>query len=257
MRLPLVIPFDARADQLEQDGRMTNMVGESYDELMFLTQRPGLTLSKQVEGAGNGIICYDDGIVAMWGDVLDYITVSATVYSAGTTYALYDVVFYDGEWWVSLQFGNAGNTPAVGSAYWSAGAGQTTWDDAATYEIGDEVEMFGTKYYSMLTSNVGNQPNTSVFWSTTRPGTTRYRGTFSGYVGGIAASQSAAGYSAYSMYPYKTCQTKAQPAMTFVTYSGTSGGVIYGNQFTDPSPSNCTEAPINQGVVGLGSIATL
>ena len=40
-------------------------------------------------------------------------------YAGGTTYALGESVYYNGLYWVSLQAGNTGNTPAGGSAWWA------------------------------------------------------------------------------------------------------------------------------------------
>ncbi len=196
---------------------MTNMVGESYDELMFLTQRPGLVLTKQVEGAGNGVVCYNGGIVAMWGDVLDYVTSTAAPYNAGTTYDIFDVAFYDGIWWISTQEGNTGNTPAVGSSYWSPDGGETTWDDATQYDIGDTVQVLGTTYYATTigTNKPPYRSASSPYWSLTQPTTERWTNNTTLVV---STSLSAAARQAFDGYSItKLCST--DPGF-WVTYAG-------------------------------------
>ncbi len=207
MRLPLVIPLDARENDTEQDGRMTNMVAEQYDEVVIVSARPGLSLTDQVDGAANGIVCYNGSLIAAFGDVIEYVETSAGPFNAGTDYNFSDVVFYDGFWWISTQDGNQGNGPSQGSSYWMTGPGETSWDEVPEYDIGDPVLVLGTPYYAM-SPNINKppySPQNSPYWSLTPPGSTRWT---NGSTGVVSASLSAAAKNAFDNYTTNTFCTQ-------------------------------------------------
>jgi hypothetical protein len=97
-------------------------------------------------------------------------------YAAGSTYALDDVVTYQGSSFVSLTGGNRGNTPGV-AAQWSvlaqAGTGgsgsggatgfayQGTYASATNYALSDVVTYQGSSYVSLIVANHGNTPGLS------------------------------------------------------------------------------------------------
>jgi Collagen triple helix repeat (20 copies) len=97
-------------------------------------------------------------------------------YAAGSTYALNDVVTYQGSSFVSLTGGNRGNTPGV-AAQWSvlaqggtgtgSGSGtdglayQGTYAAATNYALNDVVTYLGSSYVSLIVANHGNTPGLS------------------------------------------------------------------------------------------------
>jgi hypothetical protein len=88
---------------------------------------------------------------------------SPATYNAGTTYAAFAIVADTaGAWWQSLQSANTGNTPAVGSAFWTAYYGAQTaeiWATGVTYYAGDLVyKAGGNVYISNANANAANDP---------------------------------------------------------------------------------------------------
>ena len=97
-------------------------------------------------------------------------------FAAGSTYALNDVVTYQGSSFVSLTGGNRGNTPGV-AAQWSvlaqggtgtgSGSGtgglayQGTYASATNYALNDVVTYQGSSYVSLIVANHGNTPGLS------------------------------------------------------------------------------------------------
>lgn len=77
MRLPLVIPLDARASALTKDARLTNTVAESYEGRKIVSARPSLTELSPLTGAAGGVVCFDNELLAIAGTKI-YATVSRT-----------------------------------------------------------------------------------------------------------------------------------------------------------------------------------
>jgi hypothetical protein len=251
MRLPIAIPLDTRDGTLDQDGHLTNAVAESYEDKVYVIGRPGLSLEKLVNGAASGIVCFNGSILSLWGStVVDYVPVSATTYNAGTTYDVFDVVMYDGTFWLSLGNGNTGNTPSRGSSYWTTEIAETTWDESADYDVGDSVKFNGVTYYSQSSGNTGNLPTTTpILWSTTPAGSSRFianifvanpaGGAPLNLDGGPASSANAAGYAAYIQFPYQNCATKFEGPGTRFWWEFQSASVasgVYVNSKYEPSP---------------------
>ncbi len=93
-----------------------------------------------------------DGQFGEWGSTL--------------TYAVNDYVRYtDGNYYVSLQSGNAGNVPSSSPAYWSQAFFITVYNASDTYALNEIVYRSGDLYTSLQNSNTGNTPETSgTFW---------------------------------------------------------------------------------------------
>jgi hypothetical protein len=214
MRLPIAIPLDTRDGTLDQDGHLTNAVAESYEDKVYVSTRPGLSLEANRDGAANGIFCFDGTIITIWGTTIeDYVPASTTAYNAGTTYSIFDTAIYLGTVWLSLANGNQGNTPAYGSDYWSTSPANTTWQDSTEYDIGSTADVFGITYYSLVDNNIGTDPVTYPnLWSTSSPGSSRFTSSITvtlpdGFTqvtadGQTSATATAAGYSAYLDFPY-------------------------------------------------------
>jgi hypothetical protein len=95
-------------------------------------------------------------------------------FAAGVSYALHDVVTFDGSSYVSLVANNEANIPGVssqwavlaqgGSAGPSGGGGvayQGTYVPTASYGLNDIVSFSGSSYISLVAANRGNTPDGS------------------------------------------------------------------------------------------------
>ena len=82
-------------------------------------------------------------------------------WDASLRYAVNDYVRYsNGEYYISLQSGNTGNTPTSSPTYWlKAFVSQfDDYDSAFSYSIGDYVKVGNIYYVSLSNSNLGNAP---------------------------------------------------------------------------------------------------
>jgi hypothetical protein len=89
-------------------------------------------------------------------------------YSAGATYAQYDVVLLDGSSYLNTsETGSTGVAPLVNNstATWQLLArgfpGVVGWAAGTTYQIGHVVSYLGASYVSTMNNNVGNNPSTA------------------------------------------------------------------------------------------------
>lgn len=71
-----------------------------------------------------------------------FLNTESPTWSSGTTYETSNVVLYSGQYWVSIQDGNIGNTPVVGSAFWANTQPNNTWFPAG-YTASLVVNDFG------------------------------------------------------------------------------------------------------------------
>ncbi len=91
----------------------------------------------------------------------------AKTYSAGTTYAQYDVVTSSGIVYTSLQNTNLNHTPASSPTFWRVFA----YSAGTTYALNDVVSSGGIPWKSLGNSNTGNTPGiTSTHWTPTTVG---------------------------------------------------------------------------------------
>lgn len=77
-----------------------------------------------------------------------FIAIDAPAYSASVTYQENAQVLYNGQYWGSLQNGNIGNTPSVGSAFWQSASFIPVWYPAgyvATMALANQ--GYGTRLY--------------------------------------------------------------------------------------------------------------
>lgn len=104
-------------------------------------------------------------------------------YSAGTTYALNDVVIYLSSTYISLQAGNVGNTPPTSSAYWKKIYVDIVedWDVDTPYRAGQYVAYNNALYIANVDTIGGATPDTNTDWGTTFPSDIFYRYLITGY----------------------------------------------------------------------------
>lgn len=79
-----------------------------------------------------------------------------TAWSAVTTYAVADIVLYNGTWYSSLIAANLNNTPADDSTSWTVYFGPRTatpWDATIAYFAGEIVWITATAYLSLKNTN--------------------------------------------------------------------------------------------------------
>ena len=259
MRLPLTPPLDTRDGVSAKNARLTNCLKEVKKSGEKAVVRPGLVTSDTYTGIGNGLIPFDGRLLLIYDDTVYDEDLSvpwpfdAFEWSAATNYGWGDVTWYLGNMWFSWGTGS-GNTPGSSSLW------KRSYDDGyiadRAYEVGETTIVNGVTYYSLAPSNTGNPPASSPYkWSTTPTTSARWRGTFSGSVGGVCGSIEAAGYSAWEAYPYRSCATKS-PATTYSTFVGMVGVTIRGNQWSDPTPNNCTAPQNNLGIANLGTVVS-
>jgi hypothetical protein len=88
------------------------------------------------------------------------------LWNSATTYAAYDVVYYNGSTYYALQSGT-NQTPSNRPTYWSLTAlginTPVTWIIGDTYYPGDTVTRLGSTYYCIAQST-GNTPPNATYW---------------------------------------------------------------------------------------------
>lgn len=244
MRLPLATDLKARVGTPDKDARVKNGIIEIRGESSVVRQRPGVSeASATALGLlAQGGMAFGDYLVIINGDESYYFT-------------------YDDQ---------TGFWTFSGGYSLITGSSLSGYDPDASYSIGDVVYYQDpdtgevSPYYAQIDSPpVG--PSSSVpgsyYWSKTPPGASRYQGNLSGYVGAIAANRDAAGYSAWSAYPYQDCATKAPVAKTWLTFSSvlfeTGSWRIRCNQYVDNSPLSDCSSQLSLGVASLGTVGNV
>ena len=89
-------------------------------------------------------------------------------WATGTTYAIFDVVKYDNQYWISNQASNTANTPGVGGLAppWSLYKGTLiaqAYDAAVAYIPGDLLFITTTAYINS-TAVTGTSPPNTTYW---------------------------------------------------------------------------------------------
>ena len=104
-------------------------------------------------------------------------------YSAGTTYALNDVVVYLSSTYISLQAGNVGNTPPTSPTFWKKIYVDIVeaWDVDTPYREGQYVSYNNALYIANVDTIGGATPNSNANWGTTFPSDIFYRYLITGY----------------------------------------------------------------------------
>lgn len=257
MRLPVVPQISTKDGTSNRNARLTNCLKESKKTGDKAVVRPGLVTSDTYTGAGNGLIPFDGRLLVIYDDTVYDTTLDETypwpldspAWVAGT-YGYGETVWYGGFLWFSQ--GTSG-TPGVSGWVKSL---SYEYDEGATYDIGDMVTYNGTTYYSMMPANTGNNPTTPA-WETTTPTTARYQGdiTATDYpLGAECGSILSAAYAAYLAGSHNSCATKYSSSSMWYTFEGVSGSSIRLHQWIDPSPSNCSGAPLDAGVASVGAV---
>lgn len=206
MRLPVVHQISTKDGVSNKNARLTNCLKETSKTSEKAVVRPSLVESTTYAGVGNGLIVFNRNLLVVVDDKVQFdefawMNLDAEDWDSGVTYTAGEWVWYLGELWVSVD-GNTNQVPFLNSTHWKTIYEIGDWAEAASYDIGDEVVYGGVRYYSMAPSNVGNNPSSTPMWSTTAPGTSRWRGSY--YVGGTlftssftTASKASAGYAAW------------------------------------------------------------
>lgn len=272
MRLPVTPQISTKDGTTNKNARLFNMLKEMSKTGEKAVIRPGLEVSNTYPGLGSGLIVFNGRLLVIAGDTIygdSEWPLDSLDWSASTNYSFGDAVWYNGQLWFSQYNGNLGNTPGTGY-WWYYSFIVPIYDPAETYEIGDVVSYGDVTYYSMAPSNTGNTPSTSPQWSTTAPGTSRYRVTLNSIAalnattpGPVCASADAAGSAWFgTATTFKSCATKASGTYNWVTYSGVETRSVFGvptifvrvNQWSDPSPFDCSGTAIDSGVIDGGKI---
>lgn len=271
MRLPVVHQISTKDGTSNKNARLTNCLKEAKKSGDKAVIRPGLVLSDTYSGLGNGLIEFDGRLLVVYDDTVTDVVedsfpwpLDSDPWASGTTYNFGDAVWYNGAMWFSTEGSNTGNTPGTGTE-WARSYETPEWDEDATYAIGDPVTYGGVTYYSLAPSNTGNNPSTSPQWSTTAPTASRYRvnsksiAALNATTPGPECASRAAAASAWfgTATTFISCATKSTG--NWVTYYGIEdrggfGVFVRVNQWTDPTPFDCSGSPTNMGVVDAGTI---
>ncbi len=271
MRLPVVPQISTKDGLSNKNARLTNCLKEIKKGGEKAVVRPGLVLSDTYSGLGNGLIEFDGRLLVVYDDTVTDVVedsfpwpLDSDPWASGTTYNFGDAVWYNGAMWFSTEGSNTGNTPGTGTE-WARSYETPEWDEDATYAIGDPVTYGGVTYYSLAPSNTGQNPSTSPQWSTTAPTTSRYRvnsksiAALNATTPGPECASRAAAASAWfgTATTFISCATKSTG--NWVTYYGIEdrggfGVFVRVNQWTDPTPFDCSGSPTNMVVVDAGTI---
>ena len=98
-------------------------------------------------------------------------------WSSGTSYNLYDIVFYNNSTYSSSVTSNANNNPATSPSQWTLVAQGTTWKSVwasgTTYNLNDIIFYNNSTYISLVATNTNNNPATATSsWSLVAQGMT-------------------------------------------------------------------------------------
>lgn len=273
MRLPVTPSLSTRDGISAKNARLTNCLKESKQGGDKAVIRPGLKLSDTYSGLGSGLIVFDGRLLVIYDDTVTDIKedsfpwpLDSAQWAAGTTYGFGDAVWYLGNLWFSASGSNTGNTPGTGTS-WRRSYEIPAWDSGTTYAIGDPVDYNGTRYYSLAPSNTNKNPASTPVWSTSAPGTSRYRAnittlglTGAGNPGAECASAAAAAFSAYSTATAMiSCATKNVGTQQWYSYVGIEvrpgfGTYVRATQYVDPVPNNCSGTPTDMGTIDIGTV---
>ncbi len=79
MRLPLASEIDSRDGTSNKDERLTNVLQENDEGVVFAALRPGLATIATASGAGGGIVNYQDVLISVFGTTLGSGSTPATI----------------------------------------------------------------------------------------------------------------------------------------------------------------------------------
>lgn len=132
MRLPLAIPFDARNTSTAKDARLTNTVSESYEGRLTVSRRAGLQVLTGLPGAGEGVVCFNGGLIALSGtDVYSVATGSTPVSCVFTGSDGASVFTNDGTGGDITDSGLANSHTTSTTRSYSAPSSLRVWDEAS------------------------------------------------------------------------------------------------------------------------------
>lgn len=277
MRLPVVPQISTKDGTSNKNARLTNTLKESKKGGDKAVIRPGLVESTTFSGLGSGLIAFDGRVLTIVDDTVyleeyQWMDLDAEDWNVATAYSAGDFVWYGGSLWGALG-ANTGQTPFLNSTHWETIIAIYDWDGSETYAIGDRVLYDDgggvVVYYSLAPSNTNNNPSTSPQWSTSAPGTSRYRvnvnliAALNATTPGPECASKAAAASAWygTATTFKSCATKV--SNSWVTYAGVETRNVFGTpttfvrvtQFSDPTPFDCSGTPFNGGTIDGGKVA--
>ncbi len=85
-------------------------------------------------------------------------TLTNTIWTSGATFALGAVTDSGGFYWMSLQNGNTGNTPAIGSSWWVRLVDRAIWRSVEVYSAYDWTTVGDRAFYSKANFNLNHPP---------------------------------------------------------------------------------------------------
>ena len=111
MRLPLNVPFDSRDGAVSVEAQLTNTLPEEKEEQQVVVKRPGLGVVASLSTAanGNGLVCFDDTLVSIFGATLyagmQVVPATATAELAVENFpAPAELVYFGGKWYAFMRW---------------------------------------------------------------------------------------------------------------------------------------------------------
>ena len=159
MRLPIVPQLSTKDGAANKNARMTNALREKNKAVV----RPGLSLVLDYAGVGNGLVPWNDRLIALFDDTV----YDMDGWGSGAT---------DGTGGKALALAGVVGTPVT--------LDYLAWNSGYTYSLNAKVTYGGTTYTSTTSGNVGVTPGTAAAWSPYTPSTHSL----------VAATSSSAGF---------------------------------------------------------------
>ncbi len=79
MRLPLASEIDSRDGASNKDERLTNVLQENDEGVVFAALRPGLATIATASGAGGGAVNFNDVLISVYGTTLGFGPTPSTI----------------------------------------------------------------------------------------------------------------------------------------------------------------------------------
>ena len=162
-------------------------------------------------------------------------------WSSATTYAVNDVVYYNGSSYISILAGTNQN-PATATSYWSimslAGTNGTaftwkgTWSSVTAYAVNDVVFYNNSSYISILAGTNQNPASATTYWSLMASG--------SGDVVGPASATSG-NFASFNGTTGKLIQDSGKATPSGVVVGTTDTQTLSAKTLTNPTVTNYVE----------------
>jgi probable HAF family extracellular repeat protein len=137
MRLPLIAPLESRDGSSNKDSRMTNALAESEEGGSVAVVRPGLTRVAQSTGNGNGLVAFNDQLIAITGSSIGWLEQSSSTIDLDWGDGSVDALSEDGSVIVGYKHSGSDSfatrwTAAGGTVFIDTGGGRDSSADAVS-----------------------------------------------------------------------------------------------------------------------------